>query len=272
MALHSLDLLAGPAWTRPIGRVTVNRDSPQADGLRAWLDPRDGQIRDLVGLVPAGALSGDARIVGASLGGSALECDGSGDRATWATTPRIRPEILTRWTIDCWFFHVAASSYASIFEIYHATGGRRIAVFLDASDLFIVVAAATGGLAGSGSNPFVTGRWEHLTLTRDVDDVRCYRNGVLHTTRSGMGSDVIPFDFGDLFLGTNPSGGGSDFNGRYASWRLWNHCKSDAAVWGLYDPATRWDLYRVPSTRVFFDVGGAAVTPGKIIFRNVNYV
>jgi len=54
----------------------------------------------------------------------------------------------------------------------------------------------------------------------------------------------------------------SGANGQFAEGNIahvciWNRALTDAEVWALYDPRTRWDLYAVPSRRVYFDLAAA---------------
>lgn len=46
--------------------------------------------------------------------------------------------------------------------------------------------------------------------------------------------------------------------------RVYNRPLSAREIWALYAPATRWELYWVPSSRVFFSItaGGGGPTPG----------
>jgi len=69
-------------------------------------------------------------------------------------------------------------------------------------------------------------------------------------------SVILPFTGSTWFLGYSPlwpTGGGDGLDGRLWNFLLFNTALTDAEIWQLYDPSTRWDLaYELGRTLYFF--------------------
>jgi hypothetical protein len=64
-------------------------------------------------------------------------------------------------------------------------------------------------------------------------------------------------------------GGISGWDGLIADVRIYKRALSDAEVWALYDPRSRWDLYWQPNTRAYsFMSAIAAGTAGYLLVKN----
>lgn len=93
-------------------------------------------------------------------------------------------------------------------------------------------------------------QWHLITLTSrsGTNNYRFFQNGKLAAqgTRGGFPSLASP---GKVFV---------DVQGWACDFRLYNRGLSDAEVWALYDPQTRWSIYWQPHrTYLFVGAGGA---------------
>ncbi len=243
----------------------------QAQGLIFSTEPFAGSIRDIRGSLTGAALNGNAFVAPASIGGSSLVVDGSGDYAKWLNQPAVTFSGTTTWTISIWFYWASKGSYNALFDLADGAGsGNRLAtIFLDgAGDYFVNVNTSGGGNGGSlGFQNFLPNVWNHTALVRNGVNLTAYINGQTKLTTSGLGAAAGPSD-GDLYLGKNQTGGGSDWNGQYGPVSVWNYAKSDAEIWNLYDPRTRWDLQWQPSNRAYSFMSAAAAAAGYLLVKN----
>jgi len=88
--------------------------------------------------------------------------------------------------------------------------------------------------------------WYHMALGYWHDgsnrQLSYWRDGVLVTTAAGPTSTA--FAWTTPRIGTINTGGAGRFSGYLADFRFYDRLLSDADVAHLYNPATRWDLYR----------------------------
>lgn len=105
---------------------------------------------------------------------------------------------------------------------------------------------------------------------------RCLFNGQLAATDTG--DATIATSSGAYIGGSSGSVAGGPYlwDGAVAHVALWNRALSDSAVWSLYDPATRWDLYWtkkksifVPSGIVFGAEFDASITASAAVAGNL---
>jgi hypothetical protein len=103
----------------------------------------------------------------------------------------------------------------------------------------------------------ITVPW-HVVVTYDGTTVSFYLNGQLLSTSNNSSSPGTATPF--LFASSASGAGESGATNAFADIRWYNRVLSAADVAALYAPATRWDLYWRPSSRVFFDVAAAGGT------------
>jgi len=115
-------------------------------------------------------------------------------------------------TIGLWICPASFGTYRSVYD----TASRHASFFMNsATDLYI----GWGGSAigASSSVAFVANEWQYLMVTYDNFNVKVYRNGK-QVASTALGFTVFTED---LLFGTNPSGGGSNYQGLQSSWRVW---------------------------------------------------
>lgn len=238
--------------TQPTGPVLVNRASPLSVGLRRWWQPtlHAGWRRDYGSDQVVVSEQATPLLRGNAVGGVGAYCtanagilipkltgvtSGSTFTLRLVCTPMTWPGGFTAWIDDNF---------------------RDFATFMDTSG-----AVSFGGSVWQGLLPPLTigKRWD-LVLAADANILAgrptVYVNGV----NMGAGGNA-DWSRDDAYLGFNFSGGGVGADCIYETLQVWNRCLRDQDVWQLYDPATRWDLYWVPSARTFFDIGGGVVVP-----------
>jgi hypothetical protein len=110
------------------------------------------------------------------------------------------------------------------------------------------------------------GEWRLITVTYDSSDVannaQFYVNGLPATTAApqapvGTASSVgVPY-----FIGNN-SGALESWDGLIGPALFWDRLLSPGEIWSLYDPLTRWELWRQPRRQAAFsyDVGSGQPT------------
>jgi hypothetical protein len=112
------------------------------------------------------------------------------------------------------------------------------------------------------SDTFVldTDRYHHYAISWDTDDaVSFYRDGVSigTTTKAQGGQDT---DRAALFT-LNGVTGNFNASGEMPEIRFYNRILLAAENWQLFDPATRWELYK-PRIPTFFVVPSVAAAVG----------
>lgn len=188
------------------------------------------------------------------------------------------------WTIDCWFtWESGTPFYGCLFQTTKGTtaGDRQVAVYLDSSDMYLSVSCTVGARVSSHAQKFTVSPYpQHLAITyqnygglEGFSKIATYRNGELvdgpgNADNAGNTRGSVTA----LKLGGGESLGGQDFAGKIAVWRQWNHCKTSGQIKALYDAQTRWDLYDVRRSLMLPATASAPSTPGRIIFRNRDYV
>jgi hypothetical protein len=104
------------------------------------------------------------------------------------------------------------------------------------------------------------GTLRHLVATMDGSNLRLYLNGVLSAGPTSISTAVITPN--RLSIGRYQYGVSENTNVPLSDCRIYNRALSAPEVWGMFDPATRWDLLFVPSSfrRFIAAAGGSLVT------------
>lgn len=84
-----------------------------------------------------------------------------------------------------------------------------------------------------------------------------YFNGIASTASSSTSTGSYQ-DTGyvDWNIG-NRSAGDRNWDGAIGGFTVWNRPLNAIEAWSLYDPATRWDMYRIPTRKTMFEVAAA---------------
>lgn len=106
----------------------------------------------------------------------------------------------------------------------------------------------------------ICGTWD------GVDKIRIYLNGLIEATTTGVANAITPN--GSLIMST---GGTAFFPGKIYEFRAYTRMLSDAEIFELYDPRTRFDLYRSLRTREIITVDNLSLVPGTTALTLTSY-
>jgi hypothetical protein len=239
--------------SRPSWPFTLNRQSPQAQGLVAWWP-----------CVEAGAFTRDL-----SLGGWDLARTG----VPWVAAPQAQTlspdfngtsDVLTRddspisgmpFTMAVWAVWDTATSKC-LMSLSAGALTDRYQLQLDSpGDLqaFIIQGANSASAETAGFvNSAPEGTLFHAVGVYASSTSRsAFMNGVLGETDP---TSIVPNACTQLTIGARRNTGsvGAYFDGRIIEARFYNRALTAAEVWNLYAPQSRWDLYRRNSRTLFF--------------------
>lgn len=261
----------GGRGDRPSGLVLINRASPQANGLRIWWPDvvgeratpinRGGNLNDAVKRVgvPSHGLTAQFT-AGVILNGAQLT---NGLAAGFAKTDP--------FTISLWHQTPSYVSLSTMFGVGDndpgvsngTTGALRL--FLQFNNDYYLW--GNGADFDTGIALDVDNTVHHAAFTSDGTTVTFYRDGVALATQT-----IISGGAGNwITSGTTVSSGyghtaaASAPTSKMWDSRIYTRALSAQEMWALYEPSTRWDLYAVPATRVFFDVGTTA--PAQVPYQ-----
>jgi hypothetical protein len=129
---------------------------------------------------------------------------------------------------------------------------------------------ANDGATGiaTATNNLTTFNWYHMVgIEYGTASRACFLNGASKGTNT---TTIVPgmVSPSNENIGTYRSGNGDFWSGQIADVRLYNRALSDAEVWALYDPRSRWDLYWQPNTRAYSFMSIAASAAGYLLVKN----
>ncbi|MCP3689723.1 MAG: LamG domain-containing protein, partial [Gammaproteobacteria bacterium] len=133
------------------------------------------------------------------------------------------------FTISLWFYTSSYSSYETLFD--KGTGGssRDYSFWIDADSSGYI---AVGNQRGSGwsSSGFTTNAWHHFVMKREGNTVSIFLDGGFKFSKTVTG---ITDSGGNLEIGGNPSGGGTDWSGKLDDFQIFNHSLSAEQIANL---------------------------------------
>lgn len=248
------------ARNRPSGPFILNRGSEQAVGLKA-LFHCGTDIRDVVGGLQ---LVGTRNAQGVNAGGMGMRFSAT-DEGAEATTPaylKLAPPI----SIDVWCIHVGTPDVnGGIFGVrYDNAAGSPFTCYtidIDGSGNYVMFGNDAGAFRSLNTTTApVVGALTHICGAISADNIQIYVNGRLAIGDNASGWTPTYGATSLLSVG-DYSGISRNSNVVILDGRIWNRKISAEQAWLLYAPETRWDLYAVPSSRVFFDFTGATAKP-----------
>jgi len=117
----------------------------------------------------------------------------------------------------------------------------------------VYVGDSSGGLQ-TGTATVSTGTWQFIAGRRISGSTRAtFVNGVLDSSAAAA-STVSPYDATDpvVFGAWNYTSNAEAMTGEVADIRLYTRALSDAEIWALYEPSTRYELYYPLGRRLWF--------------------
>jgi len=238
-------VLAAPQEKRP-AYFEINRASPQADGLVGWWPffGKSQTLFDFSGYSNHGTLTnGPIWTANDFLGGQALDFDGSDDFVNVGDPPSL--DITGTITISAWIRpDISPVSMDAFSRIVNKTDNdEAYRLNLDGNQLEWAVNDGTTNDQVDFNFTFDVGVWHHVVGTWEPNPgrKRVYIDGIMRndlaSVNTSIESTLDPISFG----GDTTS---SSWNGAIDDVRIYNRALSRAEVWAVYDPSTRWDLYR----------------------------
>ncbi len=247
-----------PQPNGPTAGFTLNRNSPQAEGLVAFWSARASQGGNVIDMMSDSNLA----ITSATWdGGFALRCDGSGEQAEVTAPDSIRVTLPYTWSM--YFRGTGTGSTAQeMFGVAHNdsnTNPWSSWIFNENSSNILM------SYDNNGSRSLITGAT--LDSVNGVDTVLtamvkegsqlAYTNGV-ETAATTNTSLIDPrYDATALAFIGNHTGITRTSQIQFYHGMVWDRELSADEVWQLYDPATLWDLY-LPVENIWPAVAPAA--------------
>lgn len=241
-----------PSWP-----YSINRGSPQAQGLAYWWpgDPAGGKtLFELVRGSDGTLTNGPAWVPGPE-GGMVIDGDATDDYIVFPQTGFANPSSVF------WWFRpddTSAGDRRAVGVAAGSVGGfiRQNGTVLQALD--------TGGGTWTTIVSGIEVGWQHVgAVYLGSGSCTGYRNGNPGST-AGSTTPTIwqsqPWTYGAAYLGAY----GSYFGACIHDLRIYRTEVPASTIAAMYDPATRWDLYYQPGRRAFSLPG---VTPGGLLLR-----
>jgi hypothetical protein len=113
---------------------------------------------------------------------------------------------------------------------------------------------------------YVQNDWNHVVgVEYSTSSRACFRNGANKGTDSTLMAPVLGASTEEI---AGIHGNTNFWIGQIAEIRIYNRALTDAEVWALYDPRSRWDLYWQPNTRAYSFMSAAASAAGYLLVKN----
>ena len=249
-----------PRWP-----FTLNRDSPQAQGLVAWWPVVLGN-----GLVDLSGNNHNAALTAVTLqpskfGNIATQYDGANSFAQVpAGSGSVFEPVQDLFTITCWIDSFAAEGEGNeaIFDASGSGGDDGYFLFIsDTTDsLRFNMKTGSGATAGvdSGFDPRGAGPTHVACIRTGLKSAKMIINGSIEATDSHASAPTFLNISTDLFFGQD-NAAGVRFEGQIFDIRYYTRALTNAEILHQFNPATRWDLYRETSRASHFFVPAGAV-------------
>jgi len=246
---------------RPLWPFTINRNSPQADGLIAWwpfAPPGGDTLYDLSGNNNHGTLTNMTPesdwIANKLFGGLALDFDGVDDGVNAGSDTSIDNIFIGGGTITAWIMPrtIGEGNFGRIVDKSSSTlsaDGYGLLLKDSVNPLLRFGRGWTGAMGGwdTPTDSIVLNAWQHVVVTYDEalagNNPLMYINGVsqtVNTTDTPSGSPQSDAAQ-NLFIGNFSDT--RTFDGLIDDVRLYNHVLTAKEVALIFNQSTRWDLH-----------------------------
>lgn len=242
--------------------VGPNKDSPHWKGLLSWYPIIRGDAMDF------GSRQNNRAVADSTASTSIHSELGVTGEFTQTATDRYRVTGFTGlldfpYSISCWLVSNApAGSFEGIFTI-GAASNQQIAIDVRSSNLE-AVSQSGGSSSFNGGTAISAGDLHHAVFVlENATSRKFYVDGALISTATANQAYFTPdrLELGDLIYESLP------FDGKLADARVYSRRLAIADVQHMYDPATRWDLYK--TRRGFPPFGAQPSTGGGIIGTSI---
>ncbi len=269
--------LYGRGWNLPTPPLEVpfelNYNSPQAAGLVAWwpmIASRGmGKLRDMGGRGLDGTFNGGLTWAADGQMGVALKFDGSSGYIDAGGAPCLAWGT-GDFTVSGWI-NTSTSGFAWLAEKGDDVLTASWRLYLRSSAPYVRFSVGTTNTS-VGPTDYRDGKWHHLAGVRSGDNALVYVDGALIQTITGVAAVNVTSAL-NLLLGVQYSTGvkANYLNGAICQVVARNIAASPSIIWQMYDPATRWELYR-PIRRFWpaFVGGAVSISPDLAGLGGVN--
>ena len=261
---------------RPTGPFALNTDCAQAQSLKAWwpMWERGGYVHDwsnnLYTLTPNGGVvwkpdqnqTASDSITRRSQGMVPYFSSASSQYLQHAgAVVTAEAFSLVSWCL----VNDIVSTYTPL-SLGVSSGTARHQIALVATDQTLRASSINSvGTAAdaTATRSYVANEWVHaVAVYASATDRRMFLNGGSKGTNT---TSITVSGLDRTTLGARYSGGalGAYLNGRISDSRIYNKTLSDAEVYLLFDPATRWQLYYPLGRKSWMFVGKAAAVAGS---------
>ena len=235
----------------PRGPFTLNRDSPQAQGLRFWC-PVIGDPKLLRDFAEGQTVATDEPLVLNPFGGQAYNSEGSTSAITFASDiPFIRAK--TAATVSMWIITTAAGGNKTLllrgdartYRMRDITSAYQLAM----GDSTTIVAGAPA--SRDGAVRCHVGRLDGANVDYFIDGIN-----------RGTATDAVAM----RNAASSITAGGSSGTAEGIRWfdqREYHRALSDAECFAIFDPSTRWDLYYELGRISYFFASPAVAAAGE---------
>lgn len=233
----------------PPSAASYNLHSTQAKGLVAWWPVAGSRgttlLRDRVN-GRNGVFNGNAALVKDSVMGWVTSYDGNGDYIRVTRTQRLGETIQGDYTLTMWMKSSSATTVKRLWGSYDSVTGFNTAIFnySSAGQLrFYSGSAADADSLLANASGLNNGVWRHYAFQVQGTTMRIFINGVQDNSRTRVAGTTTNADF---FLGTSLSTSTATqmFEGSIGDTRLYSRALAQAEIWQLWNPLTRWELYK----------------------------
>lgn len=250
-----------PHTQPPPASVELNRNSPQAKGLLIWTpfsgvyQHSFGAFKNFTHRTGDGTSFGDPTWEYDSEIGPYVNLPGTSSGFDWGDLAAV--EGINQITISAW----ARKSVAWGQDIIWAkhTGSTNGCFYLATTNSTTarctIINAASSRVDHDATFSFATNTWYLFVGVYDGIDIKIYINGIHYGTPSAQTGNIKNHSSTLRFGHYN--GSFWELEGGIAEPRIYDRALSAGEVWTMYDPATRWDLYK-PILQTFWSIPIAA--------------
>lgn len=256
---------------RPTGPFTLNKDHPQAQGLKAWwpMWERGGYVHDwsnnLYTLTPSGGVvwrpdqnqQATDTFTRRSHGMVPYFASASSQYLQHAgAVVSSEPLSLVSWCL----VDDTVSNYTPLSIGANAGTARHQITLLAAGRLIRATSinSAGAGADASATRSYMSNEWNHVAAVFvGAADRRVYANGTAKGTDT---TNIVVSGLDRTTIGARYNAGtlGAFLNGRVSDSRIYNKALADEEVLGLFDPSSRWALYYPLGRKSWMFVGKAS--------------
>jgi hypothetical protein len=254
--------------TPPNTSFTINKESSQAQNLigvwnllggmsgRRLIDHSDkkhiGTFNHIV----------NPRIVTDPEFGRVMEFDGT--EAEFASCGILQPDILGQFTITVWYKPTSddfAHTYTGLTgNGSYLVGGIHLGLLGSKIRLIFNTVGSEHVLAGT--NDLQVGKWNFIAGTVDGAFMKTYLNGILDNSTANTNLPATTTN--EYRVGYGQQGNSSP-HGCLGEVRLYNHALTASQIAALYQPSTRWELYKPVEPKRIWQVNLSTPQPHTVL-------